>query len=72
MKKDENVIRFGIQIAAMRRALNISQEELAYRCGFHRTYIGMIERGERAITISNLFKLAQGLNTSVTKLFEYE
>jgi transcriptional regulator with XRE-family HTH domain len=44
-----------------REALGISQEQFADLCGYHRTYIGAIERGERNITISTLSALAGAL-----------
>lgn len=60
---------FGRHIQELRKELGISQEELAFRAGFHRTYIGMIERGERNITLSNLLRLAKGLNKNIKDLF---
>ena len=58
----------GNNIKLHRKALGISQEELAFRCGLHRTYIGGIERGERNITIKSLYKIANALNIEVYKL----
>ncbi|AAN52941.1 helix-turn-helix transcriptional regulator [Shewanella oneidensis] len=46
----------------------ISQEQLAEICGFHRTYIGSIERGERNTTLSTLEVLAKTLNVSIAQL----
>ena len=45
-----------------RASQHISQEELAKRCGLHRTYVGAIERCERNITLRTLELLAMGLN----------
>lgn len=61
---------FGLKIQQLRKELGISQEELAYRAGFHRTYIGMIERAERNITLSNIKKLADALNVNIKDLFD--
>jgi transcriptional regulator with XRE-family HTH domain len=51
-----------------RMALGLSQEEFADVCGYHRTYIGAIERGERNITISTLEAIATALNLDVKEL----
>jgi transcriptional regulator with XRE-family HTH domain len=51
------------------RAKNkMSQEELAARCGLHRTYIGSIERTERNATLSTLEVIAIALGVSVVNL----
>lgn len=44
-----------------RKALKLSQEELAERCRLHRTYIGAIERAEGNITLDTLDKVAKAL-----------
>ena len=46
----------------LRLARGWSQEELAERCGLHRTYVGAIERGERNITLETLNDLAVALD----------
>ena len=63
-------IQFGSQIAELRKQLNISQEELAERCGVHRTYIGSIERGEKSPTLNTIEKFARGLNVELIDLFK--
>ena len=63
-------IQFGSRIAELRKQLNISQEELAERCGVHRTYIGSIERGEKSPTLNTIEKFARGLNVELIDLFK--
>ena len=70
MKTEEN-IAFGANLAHLRNNLGITQEELAFRCGFDRTYIGTIERGEKSATINTLSKIAKGLNLKIKDLFDY-
>jgi transcriptional regulator with XRE-family HTH domain len=60
----------GQAIRTRRVSLGLSQEQLADRCGFDRTYISMLERGKRNPSFLNLLRLAQGLETSVSKLTE--
>lgn len=48
-------------IKRLRKARGLSQEELAHVCGYHRTYVGMVERGERNISIATLEALAGAL-----------
>lgn len=47
MSKDNVLIKFGNRIRLLRKQNDWSQEDLSFKSGFHRTYIGMIERGER-------------------------
>jgi transcriptional regulator with XRE-family HTH domain len=53
--------RLGRNLRAYRRAKGLSQEELADLLGFHRTYIGGLERGERNVTLQTLDRLAAQL-----------
>jgi len=55
-------------IKNFRSDLNLSQEELADKCGLHRTYVGAVERGERNVTLSSLEVLALALNVDVPTL----
>ncbi len=52
----------GRLIKMYRIEKKISQEELGFRAGLHRTYIGMVERGERNITVSTLITILDSLN----------
>lgn len=60
---------FGIVVRERRSELKLSQEELAYHAGLHRTYIGMIERGEKNISLENISKISDSLNLSISDLF---
>lgn len=59
---------FGENIRFYRKKLNISQEELAFRANLHRTYIGMIERAEKNITLLNIQKIANALKIEIKDL----
>lgn len=60
---------FGKTIKRLRTDMGLSQEELAYRAGVHRTYIGMIERAEKNITLENIYKIANALNVTISFIF---
>lgn len=64
------MIMFGRNVQAARQALGISQEELAFKAGLHRTYIGMVERAERSISLQNAKKIADALNVKIDTLLE--
>jgi len=62
--------KVGDKIRALRVNSGLSQEELAEKVGIHRTYIGSVERGERNVSIINLFYIARSLSSSLSELFE--
>lgn len=62
--------RFGQNVQRIRKERNISQEKLAELAGLHRTYIGMIERAEKNITLCNIEKVAKALNVKISELVD--
>jgi transcriptional regulator with XRE-family HTH domain len=60
---------FGSAVRKRRLLLRLSQEELSEKAGLHRTYIGMVERAEKNITIISASKLARALNVPLADLF---
>ncbi len=60
--------KFGEKVRNERHKLGLSQEELAAKAGVHRTYIGMIERAEKNITLSNIEKIAKALGAKPSEL----
>jgi transcriptional regulator with XRE-family HTH domain len=66
--KKEILIKFGEKVRERRLQLRLSQENLASRAGVHRTYIGMIERAEKNITLENIEKIAKALEIPIEKL----
>ena len=67
--KREILIKFGKKVREERTKLGLSQEELAARAGVHRTYIGMIERAEKNITLETIQKVCKALNLKIRDLF---
>lgn len=54
-------IEVGRRLRDLREKAGWSQEELGFRSGLHRNYIGDIERGERNVAVVNIAKLAKAL-----------
>ena len=65
----EITIRFGQAVRKLRLEQSISQEELAERCGLHRTYISDVELGKRNVSLENIDRIATSLNKSLVELF---
>ena len=61
--------KFGARVRALRTNKLWSQEEFAFECGLHRTYIGAIERGERNVSLENIAKIADSLEIEIADLF---
>ncbi len=59
---------FGSVVRSFRQALEMSQEALAEVAGLHRTYIGSVERGERNVSLENIYRIARALGTTAGEL----
>lgn len=66
--KKEILIKFGNRVRSERLKRNFSQEKLAEKANLHRTYIGMIERAEKNITLENIEKIALALDIEIANL----
>jgi len=62
---------FGARIRELRIARRLSQEQLAELTGFHRTYIGMVERGERNLSLSNVSVFAHSFRIPASELLTF-
>ena len=71
MKAFENNIKkiFGARVRALQTEKGWSQEDFAFECGLHRTYIGAVERGEGNISIENIKKIANTFRIDIAELF---
>lgn len=61
---------FGARVRELRKPLGYSQERLAHQAGMDRTYIGGVERGERNVSLDNIWRLADALGVAPSDLFE--
>lgn len=62
---------FGDRIKQLRIKKKLSQESLSFVTGFHRTYIGMIERGERNISLTNMAVFAKVFEMNLAELLDF-
>ena len=69
MNKEPILLTFGKNVQKYRISQGLSQEKLAELAGVHRTYIGMIERAEKNITLCNIEKIAKSTEYRNTKAF---
>ncbi len=64
----EVAAQFGRNLARCRERAGLSQEELGYRAGLHRTAIGLLERGARTPRIDTIVRLAGAVSVPVSDL----
>ena len=69
---DEKTIKraFGERVRDVRKDRGLSQEALALACALDRTYIGGVERGERNISLINIYTIAKALDQKPAELFK--
>ena len=64
-------IMFGKRILQIRKEMNLSQEAFGEVVGFHRTYIGQIERAEKNVSIRTVEQICKSLNITIQELFDF-
>ena len=69
--KNYILLKFGRKVRYERERRSISQEKFGELAGVHRTYVGMIERGEKNITLLNIEKIAEALDISLKQLLDF-
>lgn len=69
---DRIEVRFGRRLKELRLKQNISQEELAFRCGLSKNYISDVERGTRNVSLKTIEKIAYGFEVNLKELFDFK
>lgn len=59
----------GLLVRKLRAERGLSQEHFASQCGLHRTYVGLIERGQKNITVETTLKITSALELSLSQFF---
>jgi len=62
--------KFGNRLRELRKQKGLSQEDLAFKSGLHRTYISDIERGSRNLSLQNIVKIAKALGVAPKTLLD--
>jgi len=65
---NNELVALGQEIRRLRQNHKMSQEELAFRSGLHRTYLSDVERGARNLTFASLLAIARGLGLTMSEL----
>ena len=63
-------LAFGRVLKRLRNEQSVSQEELAYSSGYHRNYIGQLERGEKSPSLRTIFNLCKTLHVHPSNLLK--
>lgn len=66
------LVKFGKRIRELRKERELSQKQLGDLTGFHKNYVGMIERGERNPSLENIEVFANTFEMSLSELFTFE
>lgn len=66
---DSFFIQFGNNIRNLRLKRGLSQEALGLDAGVSGSFIGMIERAEKDISLSKVYRIANALGVNIKDLF---
>lgn len=67
---EDILLRFAENVKRIRNERGLSQEELAFQARVHRTYIGMVERAERNVSLIYAEKIANALGVGIEELIK--
>ena len=70
MRKTDPRIVFGKRVTTLRKVRGWSQEQLSLESGLARSYLGGVERGQRNISLVNIYRLAESLSLPTSALFQ--
>jgi len=61
---------FGIVLRRLREKHGDSQDSFAHRTGYHRNYIGQLERGEKSPSLTALFTVARSCEMQPSQILK--
>jgi len=62
---------FGFVLRHLRQVQGLSQESLGFESGYHRTYISLLERGQKSPSLQTIFKLSKALRIEPAELIKH-
>lgn len=68
-EEKNTLLKFGRSLRSRRKEQKLSQQEMASLAGIHATYISMIERGEKSVTLRVMVRLFNVLKVSFADFF---
>ena len=71
-EEEQFLMKFGSQIRRLRKQKGMTQADLVFEAKVHGNMIGRIERGERAVNLLQLHKIAKALEIRVEELFDFK
>lgn len=71
MPESDLQVAFGDVMRTLRLAAGLSQEELSFRCGRHRTFVSVVERGKNAPSLTTIWLLADALEVTPSELVRH-
>ena len=61
---------FGEELQKIRKDKGLSQEQLGFESGYHRTYISQLERGVKSPSLKTIFRISKALSIPPSKLIQ--
>jgi transcriptional regulator with XRE-family HTH domain len=68
--KDPRLVAFGQRVRDLRKEKGLSQEAFADLTGIDRSYMGHIERGEKNVTLTKIYQIADAMQLEIVDLFK--
>ncbi len=61
---------FGRVLRVLRQQKGLSQEELGFESGYHRTYVSLLERGLKSPSLQTIFNISKALTIDTSDLIK--
>jgi transcriptional regulator with XRE-family HTH domain len=63
--------QLGKRVAQLRRAMGLSQEQLAAKARYSTEFVSLVERGMNAPSVAGLARIAKALRVEIKDLFDF-